>query len=288
MLFKHDRIIIPSSLREHPLRKLHAAHRGSEFTLRHARRFVFWPGLNSQVADICQSCVICARHVYQHPREPLQPYSIPTLPWQLVSQNLFELNGLAHLVTVYHYSDFYEIYKLSTIQSSAVIQVIKQHFGQHGIPHTLITDNGAQFISDLFKTFAKRYQFNHFATSPYWSQSSGRAEAAVKSVKHILLKADDVDLALLSVRNTPLAGHTLSPAQRLFGRSLRSDLPQPAVTLKSFTPPGDTVVADHAHHKLKQKNAYDEHASAPLSALPPGSYVYTKPPLTSTSKAWIP
>ena len=42
-----------------------------------------------------------------------------------------------------------------------VIQVTKQHFNWHGIPHTLITDNGAQFTSDLFKTFAKRYQFNH-------------------------------------------------------------------------------------------------------------------------------
>ena len=36
-----------------------------------------------------------------------------------------------------------------------------------------------------------------------------------------------------------------------------------------------------------QKNAYDKHTSAPLSALPPGNYVYAKPPLT-TSKAWIP
>ena len=42
-----------------------------------------------------------------------------------------------------------------------VIQATKQHFNWHGIPHTLITDNGAQFTSDLFKTFAMRYQFNH-------------------------------------------------------------------------------------------------------------------------------
>ena len=87
---------------------------------------------------------------------------------------------------------------------------------------TLITDNGAQYTSDLFKTFAKKYQFNHITSSPYWSQSNGRAEAAVKSAKHILLTAEDADLALLSVRNTPPAGHTYSPAQRLFGRALHS------------------------------------------------------------------
>lgn len=72
-----------------------------------------------------------------------------------------------------------------------------------------------QFTSDLFKAFAIKYGFNHITCSPYWSQSNGRAEAAVKSAKHILLTADDVDLALLSVRNTLPAGHISLPAQHL-------------------------------------------------------------------------
>ena len=287
LLFKQDRVIVPHSLRDSLLRKLHAAHRGSEFTLRHARNCVFWPGLNSQITDMCQSCTTCARHAHQHPREPLQSYPVPTLPWQLVSQDLFELKGTAYLITVDHYSDFYEIDRLPSIQSSAVIQATKQHFSRHGIPHTLITDNGAQFTSDLFKSFARKYQFNHITSSPYWSQSNGRAEAAVKSAKHILLTADDVDLALLSVRNTAPAGNTFSPAQRLFGRTLRSDLPQPLAALEPFTPPRDTVVTDHIQRKLKQKKAYDKHACAPLPDLPSGSYVYAKPPPASSTKAWI-
>ena len=122
--------------------------------------------------------------------------------------------------------------RLPSLQSSAVVQATKQHFGHHGIPHTLLTDNGSQYTSDLFKEFAKTYKFNHITSSPYWSQSNGRAEAAVKSAKHILRTAKDVDLALLSVRNTPPAGHTFSPAQRLFGRVLCSNLPLPITTLE--------------------------------------------------------
>ena len=167
LLFKQDRIIIPSSLRTNLLHKVHAAHQGSEFTLHHARNCVFWPFLHTQITNRCQSCVISARHAQQHPREPLQPYPVPTLPWQLVSQDLVKLNGRTYMVTVDHYSDFYEIDHLPTIQSSAVIQASKQHFGCHGIPHTLITDNGAQFTSDLFRTFSRKYGFNHVTTSPY-------------------------------------------------------------------------------------------------------------------------
>ena len=209
MLFKQNRVIIPLSVRPKILHKLHAAHRGTEFTLR--RSCVFWPHINDQITEMCKNCLTCAQYAHQHAREPLKPYPVPTLPWQLVSQDLFELNGLAYLVTVDHYSDYYELDRLPSIQSSAVVQATKHHFHRHGIPHTLITDNGPQFTSDLFKAFATKYGFNHITTSPYWSQSNGRAEAAVKSAKHILLTADDVDLAILSVRNTPPAGPFVWP-----------------------------------------------------------------------------
>lgn len=37
LLFKQNRVIVPSSLRESLLHKLYAAYHGSEFTLRHVR-----------------------------------------------------------------------------------------------------------------------------------------------------------------------------------------------------------------------------------------------------------
>lgn len=150
-----------------------------------------------------------------------------------------------------------------------------------------LTDNRAQYTSELFKEFARTYKFNHITSSPYWSQSNGRAEAAVKSAKQILRTAKDVDLALLSVRNTPPSSHTFSPAQRLFGRALRSNLPQPPVTVESSKLQCDTVVTEHLHRKLQQKQAYDKHAGQPLPDFPPGSYVYAKPPPNSPSKECI-
>lgn len=81
LLFKQDRVIVPSSAHPTILHQLYAAHHGPEFTIQHARRCVFWPGINSQVTDICRNCVICAQYRHQHPRKPLQPYPGPTLPW---------------------------------------------------------------------------------------------------------------------------------------------------------------------------------------------------------------
>lgn len=97
-----------------------------------------------------------------------------------------------------------------------------------------------------------------------------------------------MDLAFLSVRNTPSAGHTLSPAQCLFGRTLHTDLPQSAATLEPRTSPRDTVVLEDLHRKSQQEKAYDKRVGQPLPKLPPGSYVYAKPPPSSLVKAWIP
>ena len=220
LLFEQGLVIVPSSARPTILHKLHAAHRGPAFTIRHACSCVFWPRLQT-----------CARPVLPVPNTGnntlVNSFNHTLCPpyhgtWY---RKTFELNGVAYLVTVDHLSDFYEIDRLTAIQSSAVVQATKQHFGRHGIPHTLLTDNGSRYTSDLFKEFAKTYKFSHITSSPYWFQSNGRAEAAVKSAKHILRTAKDVDLTLLSVHNTPPAGHTFSPAQRLFGRVLRSNLP---------------------------------------------------------------
>ena len=122
LLYKQDRVVIPTVLRSSIQHKLHAAHRGPDFTLRHARNTVFWPGLTPQVKDMCTNCPTCAQHTQQHPLKPVQPYPVPKLPWQLVLQYPFGPNGQAYHVIVDHYSDYYEVDHLLTTQSTAVIQ----------------------------------------------------------------------------------------------------------------------------------------------------------------------
>ena len=71
-------------------------------------------------------------------------------------------------------------------------------------------------------------------SSAYYPQSNGRAEAAVKSAKRLLmtnicpggsLDTDKVTAALLQYLNTPLRGINKSPAQLAAGRQLRDGVP---------------------------------------------------------------
>ena len=63
------------------------------------------------------------------------------------------------------------------------------HFARHGVPETILTDNGPQFIASDFERLCQMYQTNHVMSSPYWPKGNGKSEASVKIVKRILKKS---------------------------------------------------------------------------------------------------
>ena len=116
-----------------------------------------------------------------------------------------------------YWSGFFEVQELSKVTSKTVITASKVQFARHGIPHTLISDNGPQFASAEFAQFTKEWQIEHRTSSPHYPQSNGRAENAVKTCKSLLKKAkasgEDPLLALLDWRNTPPENIGTSPAK---------------------------------------------------------------------------
>ena len=143
----------------------------------------------------------------------------------IVSQDLFSFEKEDYLVTVYHFSNWIEVDKLPDTLSTTVGERTNGHFSRYSIPSIVHTDNGPQFISREYKDLSSTCNFKHTTSSPYYAKGNGCAEAALKVAKTMLKKSEDFQLALLLYRNTPPAGHTYSPAQRMFCRRTRSTLP---------------------------------------------------------------
>jgi hypothetical protein len=51
LIFKGERVVIPTSLRLDMIKRIHSSHIGVECCLRRARESLHWPGMNSQVKD---------------------------------------------------------------------------------------------------------------------------------------------------------------------------------------------------------------------------------------------
>ena len=73
-------------------------------------------------------------------------------------------------------------------------------------------------------------------SSPYHSQSNGKAEAALKIAKTMLKKVTqgnlDINLAILAWCNTPTEGSVYSPVQKLQSRQTRTQLPTSSEKIK--------------------------------------------------------
>ena len=105
MLLRGSRIVIPKSLRQMVLQKIHTGHQGITKCRDRARQSVWWPGLSKELEQLVQNCPDCCKAQRQR-AQPLTPSSLPVLPWQNVATDLFEWKQSTLLLIVDYYSRF--------------------------------------------------------------------------------------------------------------------------------------------------------------------------------------
>ena len=287
IIFKSGRALIPESLRSTLLQRIHDNHYGADSTIRMARDLIYWQGMQAAIRNMCTSCTTCLKFPKTGNKEPMMTYPIPNLPWETVSQDLFQWEGKQYLITADHYSDFFEIDNLPDTLANTIVNATKKHFARHGIPQICITDNGPQFISTQYATFKKTYHFQHITSSPYYSQSNGKAESSVKIAKNMIKKCQDLELALLNYRNTPPQGYTYSPVQRLMNRRTRTLVPCSMDLLTPATPDSSTVKSEIQARRQRAKEYYDKTAGLEKPKLQLGNKAVAKPPPHRRGSPWI-
>ena len=152
-------------------------------------------------------------------KEPIMSTKLPKRPFEMVDVDICEFKGQNYLIVIDYYSRYLEILLLSRLTSEVVIAKFKSVFAHHGIPETVVTDNGRQFASSEFQRFVTAWNFTHVTSSPYFPQSNGEAERAVQEAKKILAQSDPM-LALMIHRSTPTTATGYSPAELAMGRRI--------------------------------------------------------------------
>lgn len=281
LLVKGARLVIPTSLRSDILAELHASHQGIDKTKRRGRQSVFWPGLNNDIENVVRTCRQCRERLPSQQKEPLMDDPAPKRVFESVSADFFSAAGKCFLVYVDRLSGWPVVAKFPhDATARELISTLRKIFASTGVPNVLRSDGGPQFTARVTREFMKRWQVDHCISTPYFPQSNGHAEAAVKTVKKFILKAtqngnidsDEFAKGLLELRNTP-RGDGRSPAQVLFGHPLRSAVP---AHHRAFAPEWQKLAAecDEKAEDLKAKTTDRYNMSAvPLTALKIGNYV---------------
>ena len=266
LIFKAQRLVIPTSQRSAFLTDLHLGHFGEEKTLLRARESVYWPGITEDIRQFIKGCNSCQATQPSQQKEPMISHNVPSRPWKKVGMDLFEHKSHHYLLVADYFSKFPFVSKLNNLTSNHVISLLKTIFSEQGIPSEVYTDQGTQFTSSDFKNFAKLYRFGITHSSPRYPQSNGFIESMVKIVKRTISKAEesgiDPHLALLRYRTTPIKPGIPSPAEMMTQRKFKELLPVKQQLLSNLSSAREKMI----QHKQFQTELYN-HTAKPLPDL---------------------
>ena len=155
LVLKGNRIVIPSSMRDQILQAIHLGHQGENKCILRARESVFWPGISADIRQMVKDCDLCNKHQPTQPKLPIMQPDLPTRPWEKLGTDIFEFDGKKYLMVVDYYSRFPVIRLLDNMTSHAVCNHFTSVLAEYGLPATIISDFGSQYISERFKTKCK-------------------------------------------------------------------------------------------------------------------------------------
>lgn len=274
-----SRIIVPNVLRKTILEDLHCSHPGMSRMKALARHYVWWPKIDEDIEQMVRHCESCQQARPLSPPVPLVPWNWPTKPWRRLHIDYAgPTDGHMILIVIDAHSKWIEAKAVRKATSQTTINVLRSLFCTHGIPDTVVCDNGPAFTSDEFSQFLQNNGIRLLHTPPYHPSSNGLAERAVQTVKQGILKLKGdihtrLNRFLFGYRITPQSTTGISPSELLMGRRLRSrlDLLRPDVELR---------VRDQQE---EMKTRYDRTAIHRDVAL--GDRIYIRP--TPESRVWM-
>lgn len=238
------RLVIPKSkvldllvlAHDHPT----SAHLGRRKTLFRLSTRFYWPHMRRDVESYVRSCNLCQQYKASNkkPGGFMHPI-IVNEPWTTVGIDLTgplpktRRGNTFILVVVDYFTKWVELFPLANIKASTIARVfLDEVLCRFGFPVRIISDNGVQFLSNVFTNICQTLGIKHQPTPLYHPQSnlSERVNRTIKPLLAALAHDDhtswDTKLAQIAfaLRTAPSDSTEQSPAFLMFGRHPRTGL----------------------------------------------------------------
>ena len=197
---------------------------------------IWWPGIDKEIENYSKTCYGCQLVSQSTNPEPMTRTELPSAPWQdLAADVLGPLpSGDYIFVCVDYYSRYVELEVTKVITSEKLVSILRKWFLTHGLPLSLRTDNASSFVCEYFENYLQSQGIEHRRNTPLWPQANGEVERQNRSIlKRLRISQSqnrnwrlDLDDYLIMYRSTPHSVTGMSPAEMLFGRKIRTCVPE--------------------------------------------------------------
>ena len=104
------------------------------------------------------------------------------MPWEVVGTKIFMVNNKILLCIVDYYIKFLIVKKVAGLSADDLVHTTKLIFAEFGLTKKIISEEGMNFTSEIFKEFYRKMNIEQSIPSCYHHQSNGQVEACIKIV----------------------------------------------------------------------------------------------------------
>ncbi|XP_014787353.1 uncharacterized protein K02A2.6-like [Octopus bimaculoides] len=136
----------------------------------------------------CRGCTLAAIS----PLIKFRPWRKTNISWTRLHRTI------QRIIVVDSFTKWPEMCKCRNSTSMVTVDFLHKLFARYGIPDSIVSNGGTQFMANEFKNFSKMFSIEHITTL-YHLRSNGQAERFVNTFKRMLRKTrnelvDDVAL----------------------------------------------------------------------------------------------
>ena len=239
---QYPRLVLPPTFRDTVIDKAHkeVGHMAAWKTRHRLMEAYVWKGIYRDVRDRLRKCPVCLVHGKRVDHVPMGEMPVADYPMQIIGMDLIgpfvaSPSGNRYVFTLIdHCTGWAEAFPLKDKTNKSVSDAFANLFlPRHGVPETVISDNGGEFTASEWEQYLKNLGIKHNRTTPVHPQSNGRTERFNRTLKTMLEKLvnndaasweDRLGEALLAYRTSvsTVTGHT--PFFLTYGRHSRLPL----------------------------------------------------------------
>ena len=226
---------VPATLRRQVFDSLHGlGHVGTRATAKLISQRFVWPGVQKDCRTWARACQSCQRSkVSRHTTTPLGDFAVPTSRFQHLHIDIVgplpTSDGFRYCLTaVDRFTRWPEAVPLQDITAETVARALLSGWiTRYGCPHTITTDQGRQFESQLFHSLANMCGIHLSRTTAFHPAANGLVERMHRTLKAaIMCRAQErwteaLPLVLLGMRTSFKEDLQASVAELVYGEPLR-------------------------------------------------------------------
>ena len=232
----HPRPVVPMSWRRSIFSMMHnLSHAGPKPTIRAISSRYVWKGMKKEVREWVKSCHACqSSKISRHTKSPLVEFPKPSRRFGDIHVDLVgplpPSEGKSYLLTVVdRFTRWPEAIPITNAHAITCARaLLRTWISRFGVPNSIVSDQGPQFTSHLWKELHQVLGIQQNHTTAYHPQANGMVERFHRTLK-AALKArltgpkwmDELPLVLLGIRSTWKEDTQASPAMMTYCANLR-------------------------------------------------------------------